>query len=446
MITELYKILFEVLFLHEYYLTDSDQRSVFDAGTIADPGAYLAKRLQQGLPSTLDGVQIAVPPATQAVFNRQQMRLITGYSGLQVAVRVTAAKQADGSTTYSPVVPWDDATSLLLLLQERSGGLSAISNGRMQRNTDGIYFFCNAPVSGARTFPSLSNPIPAKASNYVYEQGELVKDGKTVKAFYSDGKNAQFLPVTGDGFVNESDRMLVGTSFVYRFKPTDGVTNASFSLSDPAGKVLKTINVKASGPLIALSLDFSQDDEGNPLLLSTVENANAIIYTLKVTGSGNYSQTLPLVFYGDPIELGSSWGAVQIQAGVAAGAFSLVDPRGNLQTRVTADGTVQPPPSFQLRVKSPLRFRKYINDAGLALSAPAGNLTPFLQQSGSVLTTLTPVPLTYLPYFFSTNPTAKSPTWVYLPAPGPGSATESSNDQFFSVIRVPVSKLFPISQ
>lgn len=446
MITEIYKILFEVLFLHEYYLTDADQSSVFDAANIANPGTYLTNRLQKNVPSTLDGVQVGLPAAMQQVFARQQLRLIPGYSGFQVVARVTATKQADGTIVYSPVVPLDSTTSLLMLIRERGGSLSAISNGRMQRNTDAIYFFGNTPVPGARTFPSLSNPIPAKTAGYAYEQGELLKDGNTIKAFYFDGKNPQYLPVTGDGYINERDRLLVGTRFVYRFKPTDVVTSAGFSLQDATGKVLKTITAAATGPLTSVTLDFSQDAQGNALPITTVSNAVPVVYTLKITGTGNYSQTLPLVFYGDVSELGASWGAVQIQAAVADTAFSLLDGNGNLSTRIKPDGTLVPPPSFQLRIKSLFRFRKYLNNAGLALSAPAGNLTSFLQQSGSGLTTLTPVPLTYLPTFFSTDPAAKSPTWVYLPAPEPGGTTEASNNQFFSVIRVPESKLFPTSQ
>jgi hypothetical protein len=223
------------------------------------------------------------------------------------------------------------------------------------------------------------------------------------------------------------------------------VTSATFSLQDAAGKVLRNVTVKGSGPLSGVALDLSQDDQGNPLPLATVPLSTAAPYTLKVSGTGNYSQTLALVFYEDESELSASWGAVQIQAGVPNKAFSLLDANGNLLTRVKPDGTVQAAPSFQIRVKSLFRFRKYINDVGLALSAPTGNLQPFLQQSGSELTTLTPVPLTYLPYFFSTNPTAKSPTWVYLPAPEPDGLTESSNEQLFAVIRVPESKLFPTS-
>jgi hypothetical protein len=450
MITELYKTLFEVLFLHEYYLTDPDQTSVFDAANIANPAAYLATRMQQDRPSVADVLRYSLPAATQQVFSQQQMRLVNGYSGFQVAVRVTASTQADGTVVYTPVTPLDSACTILVLLQEPGGGLEDITNGRMQRAIASAYFFCNTSVPGAKTFPVLSNPIPAKSATYAYEQGELLNDSNTIKAYYYDGKNPQYLAVSGNGFVNESDRVLVSSIFTWRFKPTDAVTNASFVLKDAAGTVLKTITATAKLPLTAVSLNFSQDAQGNVLPLVTVPGTAAVAYSLVVTGTGNYSQTVPLVFYDDATELDASWGAVQIQAGVTDASFSLLDSNGNLQTRVKPDGTLQAAPSFQLRVRSLFRFRKYINDTGLSLSAPAASLTSFLQQTGSQqtgfqLTTLTPVPLTRLPYFFSTNPTATSPSWVYLPAPEPGGAADLSNNQFFSVIRVPESKLFPTS-
>lgn len=438
MIRELYKILFEVLFLHEYYLTDPDQRSVFDAANINDAGAFLDKRWQQGQPSTLDGVLVRMAAASHPVFARQQLRLVPGYSRLQVVARVDAKRRADGSVTYKPVVPLNNAVSLVLLLEDQGATLSEISNGRMQRNIDGTYFFSNAAVSGNKTYPSLSNPIAAKLAAYDYEQGELVKDGNAVKAYYFDGQESQFAAIAGDGFVNESDRILTGTSFVYRFMPTDAVTNASFALLDASGKVLRTITAKASVPLREVALNFSQD-----VAITTADGGDVIVYTLRVTGTGNYARSLPLVFYGNADELGSAWGVVNIRVGAADDVFGLVDAEGNLRTRVRPDGTVVSPPSFQLRVKSLFRFRKYVNQTGLGLTAPAGGPGAFLQQSGNGLTTRMPVPLTYLPYFFSTNPSAASPSWVYLPAPLRGGVTEFTNKQFFSVVRVPESKLFP---
>ena len=95
MMTELYQTLFEVLFLHEYYLTDSDQTSVFDPANIADPATYLATRMMQDRPSVTEAVQFSPPPATQQVMKQQQMRIVNGYSGFQIAVRVTPSILSD---------------------------------------------------------------------------------------------------------------------------------------------------------------------------------------------------------------------------------------------------------------------------------------------------------------------------------------------------------------
>jgi hypothetical protein len=426
MIIELYKTLFEVLFLHEYFLTDADGSSIFDAANIGNAAGYLSTKMKQDRPSVNGVVQLSATPATQAVLKQQQMRMVSCYSGFKVAVRVTAGKLADGTAVYTPFTPLAGTCNFSFVVGNELG---TITNSRMQRTLSGSYFFSNAPLPGAKTYPVLSNPIAARSTTYPYEQGELLNDGGTIKAYYYDGKNPQYLAVTGNGFVNESDRLLVGTSFTYRFRPTDAVSSASFALKDGSGNVLKTITSAATKPLGSVSLDFSS------LPLVTAPDAglsDPLLYTLVVTGNGGYAQTLPLIFYdgGNP-----GWGMVQLQVKVADAAYSLLDGNGNLPAST---------PAFHIRCKSPLLFRKYLNNEGATLSAPAAGLQPFLQQSGSALMTIKPGPLTLVPYFFSTNPTASSPNWVYLPAPLPDGELDATNNQLSSVIRVPGSKLFPI--
>lgn len=508
MASDIYKVLFEVLFLHEYYLTDSNQSSVFDDANIADPGPYLQVCMQQGRPSVGGLLQFALPAATQQFFDNQQMRLVNSYSGFQVAVKVTASKQADGSVLYTPAISLPPGSNLLFLLQASGSGLDPITNGRRQREVKSLYYFCNESLSGTKTFPVLSNPIPPLVAAGAYEQGELVNDNNTIKAFYFDGQDPQYLQLSGDGFVNESDRVLVSPRFDYLFHGSDSVTEASFTLKNSAGVLLRTIQLTATDPLGSVSLDFSRDAQGNVLPLVTLPAAalsDPLTYTLTVSGSGNYSRTMTLVFYDDPSALAASWGLIQLQATVGDNNYSLLDTAGNLLTRQLADGTVQGPRSFQIRCKSLFTFLRYVNDQGLALSAPAGSVKSFLQQvaslqspaaawqpagskasataakhvagspkpaakpagktagkpaAGSVksvanagaaqaplteLTTTTPIPLTYLPYFFSNNPKAASPAFVYLPNAVAGGETALKNQQFFSVIRVPKSKLFPSS-
>jgi len=446
MIANLYKVLFEVQLLHEYFLTDPDQSSVFDAANIANATSYLATKQQQGRPSLANTVQFVLSAATQQVFRNYGLRLIDTYSGFKVVVKDTVKLPGDCNMSF--------------LIRSADGSLGAITNGRMRREINSLYYFNNGSVGGAKTAPVLSNPIPAKSTDtsYVYQQGELVNNNGNIQfAYYaSNNQNVQFGAVSGDGFANESDRMLVGLRFNYTFAVTDKVTNASFVLKDVSGKATKTINYSATTPLGVVSLDFSTDAQGNPLTLQTLPEgklSDPILYTLVVTGSagGNtsggdsgtgYSKTFNLVFYDDDAEFSGAWGLIQLQATVSGAAYSLLDANGQLTS-----------PVFQIRLKSLPTFRRYVNNTGQAMVL-AANLTNILVAgpAANQLSTVLPVPLTYMPYFFVPNQWANAPPpagtkgTVYLPAPDPGGTMDLSNNQLSSLILVPVSPLFPLPQ
>jgi hypothetical protein len=100
---------------------------------------------------------------------------------------------------------------------------------------------------------------------------------------------------------------------------------------------------------------------------------------------------------------------------------------------------------------------------------PLADLTNILQQTGDDVTTVQPVPLTFMPYFFvpgqwappqgatsGTAPpagggagaaTAQKPKGtVFLPGPDPGGSMLFEKNQLISVIMVPVTDLFPLSK
>jgi hypothetical protein len=499
MTVELYKTLFEVLFLHEYYLTDPDQTSVFDTANIGDPAGYLQTRMQQDRPAVTALLQFVPSQATQEVFRNQQLRLVKTYSGFQVAVKVMASTQSDGTTRYAPAVAMAANCNLAFLIQSPGEALSAITNGRMKREIGALYFFSNSPVGGTKSSQVLSNPIPAQVmdGSYVYQQGELVSNSQGIQfAFYPAPVQApaagavavaaaagaaaasvqavDFGFVSGTGFVNESDRMLVGLVFNYTFTDSTGVTNASFVLKDATGSAIKTINFAGTAPLVSVSLDFSEDAQGNPLPISVLPDAglsDPILYTLVLTGTNNYSKTFNLIFYSGAGELSGCWGLIQLQATVSGAGYSLLDANGLLTS-----------PVFQIRCKSLPTFRRYQNNTGQRLAGPGTSLTNILQQTGTDLTTVQPVPLTYMPYFFvpnqwppaddaaggtaagtgtgvaasgaasggtaasggATSPTPGAAT-VYLPGPYPGGSMDFVSNQLLSLIQVPQSTLFPVA-
>jgi hypothetical protein len=445
----LYKILFEVKVLHEYYLTDPDNSCVFQDAQQTDRLAWLDKRYKSDQPAGSDDLRFILPPCMTSPFANQDLRLLNSLSGFQVAVRVKETVQG-GSIFYSPAIPLAGNFNLLVLIKTGTR-FGRLTNGRVRRPVNALYYFSNADLGQPKVPPVLSRPLSPQSSGFPYEQGELSANGTSTELCYYNGTTQEFEVVPGAGFANENDRLVVGREFGYTFGPADNVTSAQFVLRDHGGNPVRTWSAGGTAALTTVTVNF--DDAANKTLtpLVTLPNAGAadpILYSLEVTGSGGYSKTIPLIFYENAADLSGTWGIVQMQVQAANNIFSLLDASGNLYTPVLAapDKTNSPYPVFEIRCKSRYTFwRYYSDDPSKILNAPTGAIANFLQGTTGILTTLYPIPGTYLPFFFSQNPAATPPAFTYLPNPEPDTVIEVDGDQLFSNIWVPASGMFPVS-
>ena len=445
----LYQILFEVKVLHEYFLTNPDNTSVFQDATQTDRLAWLNDRYTKDQP-VLEDLGFGLAAATVEAFRNQGLILLNSFSGFQVAVQVTETIQG-GTVTYAPIVPLAPDFNMVILMQQPEGQFGLLTNGRLQRPVPALYYFSNEQTGSPKTAPVLSNPVPARVAGYTYEQGELSAVGSAVTICYYTGTTPNFITVPGDGFVNESDRLIVPTEFEYSFLPSDQVTQATFTLKDAGGNPVRSVTAGGAGTLDMVTLNFTTDPgpTAPPLvMLPSAKASDPLVYTLEVSGNGGYTRSLSLIFYDNAAELLTTWGVIQIQTAVTNSGFNLLDANGNLVTPVlpAPDSTTSPYPVFEIRCKSCYTFwRYYSDDPSKTLKAPTGSLTSFIQGTGGILTTLAPVPATYLPYFFSTNPGATNPTFTYLPNPVSGTVIDVEGNQLYSNIWVPESGIFPVN-
>lgn len=446
----LYNILFEVKVFHEYYLTDPDNTSVYQDAQQTDRLKWLNRRLQTDQPAGSDDISFVVPPCMVAAFRNQDLRVLKSLSGFQVAVRVNETVQA-GTTTYTPAVSMAGNFNLIILIRQETGQFATLTNSRMRRPLSSLYYFSNADLGAPKTAPVLSRPISPNVSGYTYEQGELSTTGANVQLCYYNGTTPVFETVPGNGFINENDRLIVGRKFDYNFQESDNVTQAQFVLKDPGGNTVRTASLTGADALGTVTINF--DDAGTPGLTPLVSlpgarATDAILYSLEVTGNGGYSKTAPLIFYEVAPDLTGTWGIVHLQARVPNNAMSLVDTNGNLYTPAlpAPDATDSPFPVFEIRCKSRYTFWRYFSeDTTRILNAPTGTIADFVEGTTGVLTTLYPIPGTYLPFFFSQNPAATPPVFTYLPNPAPETLIEVDGNQLFSDIPVPASGIFPVS-
>lgn len=431
----IYKILFEVRLLHEFYLTNSDGATIFDE-LPADRTAFLMDRFARNERNITSDLSFRVPETARDLYRNYHLRLLNTYSGFKVAVQVKKVALAGPLIGFEPVVPLPADLSLPVLIMRKGMDMDSVTNTRMNRNIAASFYFSGDTLLGTKTHPFLTEAIPALDGGYTYEQGELALHGPAdIRSFYIDDANAtQWLNVTNGGYANEKDRFLVKPDFYYNFLAGDNVNDAVFKLKDHTASLVGTINAqKPSGNFTRVPLSF---DVMKLNTIPQVPAGNKLLYTLEVTGNGGYSKTHKLVFLRDvATDLRNTWGLVNINNKPANAAFHLTDVNNRLITRLNPNNTVNtPPPLFDIWIKSRSPFWRYVNDQRRKLSlVPHAAL---MVESGDALVTLKPRTLSYTPVLLDgVN---------YRPNPKLFDMLKTEGRRLFADIMVPESEMFPL--
>jgi hypothetical protein len=432
----IYKILFEVRLLHEFYLTNADGSSIFGAASATARDSFLqdfSDRAQRSINSDIDYV---VPFVSQQLFKNYKLKLLRTYSGFKIATQVTRTTDS-GKIAYAPVAPPPPGLGIPILLTRTSPDFDTYTNRRMSPAFDGICYFSNGSNTGIKTFPFLTNTIPAQSNTALYEQGELSQSAGVVSAFYIDGGGTKkFAPVIGKNFLSEADRILVSPSFQYYFTPADNVKNAVFTLTDKTNQSVYSNTVTGTGPLQTVLLrvpELKPNGDKNINTLPATVTEDMLVYTLTVTGDGGYNKSYKLVFLQSALTAAGAWGLINIIPQPGGANYNLIDNKGLLISRYNTDGTAAiAPPIFEIWIKSRFSFWRYINDQGKLLkdSYPA-----VLKLTGNNLVSLAPQSHTYAPIPVQAQK---------LPNPKAFNPVKPEGQQIFADIIVPASDVFPL--
>ena len=84
----IYKILFEVRVLHEYYLTQADGQSIFNLANQNDRIDFIKNRFLQDDRSINSELSFTLPDSLKKIFDDYHLSLLPIYSGCKVAVEV----------------------------------------------------------------------------------------------------------------------------------------------------------------------------------------------------------------------------------------------------------------------------------------------------------------------------------------------------------------------
>ena len=441
-----FKILFEVKLLHEYYLTDTKGENIFDINLQADRINFLREKYVANREDINSDIGYKIPKAFETLYKNHRLKLIPSYAGFKIAIEVKAIKMPDGSTTYLPKFPLADDVNIAILLVRKNNLQDSFTNRNFSNALNGRYYFSNENLQGVKSFPYLTNDINLFDAAINYEHGALVKFATNdYRTFYRDDSNAvNWLPFTGKGFANDNDRMLVNTNFSYSFPAAANVTISTLTIKDEGGNTIKNkegnvisvFNVSNAAGLGKINVSI------DPTTVLTIPNNIAnekCLYTLEVNGNNGYSKVHKLFFIEVEADAMESTGLINIQPKVTNTAFNILDINGKLLTIKQADGTVSPvPPIFEINFKSRQTFWRYSNNKKKPIQS--GLYPDFLLPKNGMLITKTPRTLTYIPTLF------KKPdnSLHYLPNPSNNATVTAENGKMYSDINVRESTLFPI--
>jgi hypothetical protein len=424
----IYKILFEVNMLHEYFLTRSGGENIFDQSEQADRNNYLAEEFENERINIHSVLKFEIAQGDQEIFNQYKLRLLPTFTGFKIAMAVNKQTNEGGVTSYQPANVLPDNLFINITITKKTPQIEQITNTRLYRNFDSSWFFTNENVNGSKIYPFLTQPVSTFDPTRGYEQGELVQSGN-IRRFYREANgNVAWLATNGSGFANENDRMVVSNSFYYSFNSPNTISSASFKLIDSNNEIVESLSFSGGPDLRKVYLQFTEEK------LVSVNKGS--FYTLLVEENGAYRREHRIGFQKNADKC---WGIISIKPKVSISAFGLLDESGFLKTRKTVSGIFDPPaPLFEIPFSSRLTFWRYANNRTKTLIT---NLFPTLlyAESGKLISKI-PRPLTLVSTIFGEpyNP-------LYLPNPKPGDAIRIENNKIYSDILVPESKdLFPI--
>ncbi|MFT3947216.1 MAG: hypothetical protein QM763_09610 [Agriterribacter sp.] len=434
----IYKPLFEVKLLHEFYCTGVDGKTIFEFSAQQDRMNFLLSQFTENKQSVNTDIDFFFPEVFQKNYADYNLKIVPSYSGFKVLVRVSERLLSDGSIVYYPITSIPADLNIYIALSKKNALFDAFTNSTITNSLPSIYFFSNDTVLNTKSFPFITNNISAVDNTRIYDQGELASFGvNDIREYYKDISGKQWQQVTGGGFANENDRMLLPAKFYYSFNNSAEIFNADFNLKDASGNIIKTIAFNSSDPAKRVLLNFSG------VVSSLVNNDsflfNEVMYSLEIRGNNGYAKDYKIIF-SDVLYDKSCWGIVHIKADAENSSFNLFDTDGFLIKRKDALGVWTEAPVFEIPVKSKFIYWRFINDKGKELKLNP-LLADYLFKENKIL--LSKRPKAVSKFYFLLQKEGTTDT-VYVPNPVSYDLKKDDRERLCFDISVPESELFPI--
>ena len=377
----IYKTLFEVKLMHEFYLTGSDGRTVFSFNSQEERIDFLSTQLTSDRGSINRDLEFRFPEEFEATYKHHNLKLLSTYSGFKVVIRINQKIQEDGSLLFEPFAALPDNLSIYILFSKKDNSIGNFTNTRIDSPIPALYFFSNDELSGTGDFPYLTNIISSLRIGYQYEQGELASFGPgDIRSYYQNSSGNQWNTIPGTNFANENDRLLLPLKFYYSLAGKN-VTKASFTLKNRSGDTIKVIEARSSDKMTKTLLDFS--DVAGMLEAPLIGGFPDFVFTLEVNGNNSYSN-MHHVFFGQRFYSNELWGMAAIKPKAGNSSFDLITREGHLKTRKNSAGKLVDVPLFEIPIRSRYAYLRYSNNKHKELQLVA-ELQDYLDKEGNVL-------------------------------------------------------------
>lgn len=439
--TTIYKTLFEIKLLHEFYLTDSKGESVFDFANQPDRLNFLQKKFELNRVAIDEDLLYQIPDVAKGKADNYRLRLIQTYSGFKVMIEVDAKKLGDGTLVFTPKIKLPENLNILIALIRKNRNFENVTSLPLKKDIAGVFYFTNDHFIHSRTFPFLTSAIPSFDAAATYEQGELASFGvNDIRQFYNDGTLNPWYPVKGGSFATKTDLLLCPPVFIYNFDASATIFKADFKLKDSTGTVIRTLSFNSNAALSKVNLNFNPTlRETTPLIaLPDNDTSDKSIYTLDITLNDTITRTHSVLFWDSDHQFNDFWGVLNIRNQSSIPEFRLLDSTGYLKTKKLSSGKWEPAPVFEIGMKSRLLFWRYKNDK-LRKLLVSTETTDFADVLNNDLVVKQPRSISYIPSMFK----AADNTYHHLPNPDYYDTISSENGKLFLDIAVSESKMFP---
>lgn len=208
-----YKILFEVRFLHDYYLyglepnTGNSVMKSFFAMSAENQSTRLIELLENGRYDMRKDLDLLIGTDEERLFKNLRLKLVRTATGFFLGMQVERVVTNDGEIRFRPVILPSEDACVTIGLSMANPYFGSISNLRLDRGMDKIYYFTN---EGAHDDISLAALTPSLVSGQEYRMGDLALVAGRVKQAIADntGNTRFWSTVDGRGIISQWDRSL----------------------------------------------------------------------------------------------------------------------------------------------------------------------------------------------------------------------------------------------